>query len=371
MAYPKISIIWLNYNSMKILPLVLQSLESIASIDYPSDRFELIVVDNGSTDGSFESVREFLEKKTGLRKKIIRLDKNLGFTGGNNIGFKARDPESKYVVLLNNDAIPFPESLRDLVECAELRNDIGAVQGVVLDLDSGKVDTAGDMLSELLIGAQLYQGRDPGDVKDSYYVTYADGAYSLYRVEAVRKATGFQDKLFYDEMFAYFDDSVLGLQLWDAGFKIVSVPKKVALHRRSSTFRRVSPIKLYLTTRGYCALYEITNARFKPFTQWMYTTYNIIGRILTSPIIEYKAKQSDIVKAIYLGCRDGIRWGKYILKSMGKRIDIYKAPLIKLTPRILIPWFLGIGSAYGRKIFAEIITKEFEKRKHDYIITSF
>lgn len=105
--WPKVSIIWLNYNSSKIMPIVLKSLESIVNLDYPSDRYELIVVDNGSTDGSFEEIKRFLEKKSRLRKKIVRLSRNLGFTGGNNVGFMARDTESKYVLLLNNDAILF------------------------------------------------------------------------------------------------------------------------------------------------------------------------------------------------------------------------------------------------------------------------
>jgi len=55
--WPKVSIIWLNYNSSKIMPIVLKSLESIISLDYPFDKLELIVVDNGSNDGSFERIK--------------------------------------------------------------------------------------------------------------------------------------------------------------------------------------------------------------------------------------------------------------------------------------------------------------------------
>ena len=140
MVYPKVSIIWLNYNSMKILPLVLQSLESIASVDYPSDRFGLIVVDNGSTDGSFERVREFVERRSGLRTKIIKLDRNLGFTGGNNIGFMARDRESKYVLLLNNDAVLMQHGLKTLVEYAENFERLGGLQGVILQYGTRLID---------------------------------------------------------------------------------------------------------------------------------------------------------------------------------------------------------------------------------------
>lgn len=100
------------------------SLRAIADLDYPNDRYELIVVDNGSTDGSFEKIREFLDKTSGSRKKIIRLDDNLGFAGGCNVGYRERDKESKYVLLVNNDAIPMRNSLKDLVDYAEKFNGV-------------------------------------------------------------------------------------------------------------------------------------------------------------------------------------------------------------------------------------------------------
>lgn len=127
--WPKVSVIEVNYNSSRFMPVVLESLKSVASLDYPPDRYELVLVDNGSADGSFERIRDFLDKKERLRKKIIRLDRNLGFTGGNNIGFKARDKDSDYVLLLNNDAVLLQDGLKTLVEYAENRARRGRVAG--------------------------------------------------------------------------------------------------------------------------------------------------------------------------------------------------------------------------------------------------
>ena len=59
--WPRVSITWLNYNSSRIIDLVLKSLEAVVNLDYPSDRYELIVIVNGSTDGSFEAVKKYLE----------------------------------------------------------------------------------------------------------------------------------------------------------------------------------------------------------------------------------------------------------------------------------------------------------------------
>lgn len=374
---PKVSVIWLNYNSSKILNIVLKSLEGVLDQDYPSDRYELIVVDNGSTDGSYEVIRDFLEKRRQIRKKVIKLDRNLGFTGGCNIGFQARDRESKYVALLNNDAIPYKDSIRNLVEYVEQMDNVGGAQGIILDLDTKRVDTAGGMLTELLIGGQLYQGQNAeGVVKKVFNITYADGAYAFLSVDAVKKATGFKDKLFYDGMFAHFDDNILGLQLWNAGFKVVGCPIPVAYHRRSSTFGRISLMKLYYATRGFYAMNEVCNSRFRDFIRRPYFLYVILGRLalglphLIASGIKRKrfCAFKELFWAVYKGYVHGIKMGMSILKSMGRPIDIYKAPLLPISTRILYPYVLGIGSAVARRTFTKIITKEFERRISNYIV---
>ena len=239
MGYPMVSIIWVNYNSSKFIDVVLESLHGIINLDYPS--YELIVVDNGSTDGSFEIIKNFLEKKSNLRKKIISLERNIGFTGGSNVGYRAKDPDSKYVILLNNDAIPYSSSLRYLVEFMEVNPDLGAAQGVILTLNGKFVDTAGGFMSELLTSHHLFKGHVAKALKKPVYITYADGSYSIYRIEAVKKAVGSDDRLFNDYIFAYYEDSILCLKIWNIGYKIMSIPIITARHRSCLLYTSPSP----------------------------------------------------------------------------------------------------------------------------------
>lgn len=367
MTWPKVSIIWLNYNSSNIMDIVIKSLEAITDLNYPSNRFELIIVDNGSNDGSFEIIKSFFDKKAFINKKIVKLNKNLGFTGGNNIGYRVRDDKSKYVALLNNDAIPFPDSLKNLVEYMENREDIGAAQGIIIDMNTGRVDTAGDMLTELLVAYQLYHNRHPRNVKESYYISYADGAYSLYRVNAIKKATGFLDKIFYDEMFAYFDDSVLGLQLWNSGYKVVSCPFIAASHRRSSSFSIIPLQKLYLQTRGYIALNELCNSIYKKLIRNIFPisiARKSIALLFSSKILKgiYKLQSHpfETWRAFYRGYLDGLFWGSRYRDKIF--LNIYKAPVLKIPPHAAITTLLtGIGMDFLRRAYTEKITKEFEE----------
>jgi len=99
------SLIWLNYNSSSFIDIALRSIESALSLDF--DDYEVVIVDNASGDGSFERIRKFVEKKrpSSVRVKFVRSDANRGYAGGMNLGWEARDPETKYVAFLNNDLI--------------------------------------------------------------------------------------------------------------------------------------------------------------------------------------------------------------------------------------------------------------------------
>jgi len=95
-----------------------------------------------------------------INSKIIELKMNLGFTGGNNVAYRAIDQNSKYVVLLNNDAVPYSESLRNLVEVMENDKTLGSAQGVILNYDEKTIDTAGGFESELLTSYLFLQGSE-------------------------------------------------------------------------------------------------------------------------------------------------------------------------------------------------------------------
>ena len=316
--WPKVSIIWLNYNSSRFMSIVLRSLESVAELDYPPDKYELIVVDNGSTDGSYEKIKGFLEKKSSLRKKVIRLTRNLGFTGGNNVGFAARDKESKYVLLLNNDAVLFQRGLKTLVEYAENDDRVAGLQGVVLRYGTRLIDTAGDFVDEMLHTYVLGSGREyPWTLHRPIYVSYTDGACTLYRVEHILRCLG--NKLFIDEFFAYGDDSVLGLMLWNHGYRLVAMPEAIAEHVRTLTFGTRSLLPIYLSTRSRSALTLITNTRYRDLI-WLH----ILRNSLTSTRLEMK-----LAKYLLRALIDGIELGNK-LKSKGFFIDIYKAPLVRI-----------------------------------------
>ena len=117
---PLVTIIIVNWNSRENLEDCLNSLFKISYKNY-----EVIVVDNGSTDDSVEFVEKNFPKVIIVKSKV-----NLGFAGGNNLGF--RKSQGRYILLLNNDTIVTSDFLSKLVKFMEERKDVGIVQPKIL-----------------------------------------------------------------------------------------------------------------------------------------------------------------------------------------------------------------------------------------------
>jgi len=116
---PFVSVIIVNYNGAHYLKACLEALK-IQS--YPSDRFEVIVSDNGSSDGSLELITQHYRNIRVLENK-----KNLGFASGNNVAIQVA--RGNFMVLLNNDTAPTPAWLENFVETAVRHPDAGLVTG--------------------------------------------------------------------------------------------------------------------------------------------------------------------------------------------------------------------------------------------------
>lgn len=121
---PYCSIIVLNYFGERVIENVINSL---LKLDYPKNKFEIIVVDNGSKDKSVKVLRKFTPKFKNF--KLILSAKNLGFSKGNNLGLK--QAKGKYVVLLNNDCVVDKKWLIELVKTAEKDDKIFAVNSKI------------------------------------------------------------------------------------------------------------------------------------------------------------------------------------------------------------------------------------------------
>jgi len=325
LVYPKASILWVNYNSEKIIKVVLESIYAILNLNYPN--YEVIIVDNGSTDKSFDKIRQVIEShvRSDIRIKVIKLDRNRGFNTANNIAFQARDKDSRYVVLLNNDAVPTQDSLLSLIEIMEVEKEYGvaAIQGIITTWDGTKVDNMGFIVDELLFARPLYRGQDPYNIKKPHYCTFVSGAYSIYAVDAVKKVNE-KEMLFDSHMFAYFDDKVLGLKLWYHGFKVKSFPIIAARHYGSATFGKLSSAKMYLTTRNFLVLCTISfNLRYKP----LIVTGYLIRRFAE---IMLKCKQIQNIKELLYAFTKAILHVDKCNRLVKYRLDATKLPLKRL-----------------------------------------
>jgi len=232
MAYPKVTIIILNFNGLKDTELCLKSL-----LKTKYQNFKAIVVDNGSE----KNEAEILLKKFKNKKFIfIRLNRNYGFTGGNNKIFpKIKD---KYIVLLNNDVEVTPNWLSILVKTMEKDGRIAVAQPKILWYKKKEYfDYAGGCGGFIdLFGYPFTRGRifetlekDNGQYDKMCNIFWASGAAMIIRKKTLDKI-GYFNEIF----FNYMEEIDLSYRIHRTGYKIVCQPKSVVYHKVASTASR-------------------------------------------------------------------------------------------------------------------------------------
>lgn len=232
-----VSIVIVNWNGRRFLE---DNLSSIFGQSYKD--FEVIFVDNGSTDGSVEFVRENFPGVV-----LIENTENLGFAGGNNQGIKKAS--GKYILTLNNDTVLGKGFLGALAAAAESSvEDAGMWAVKILSFDEQVViDSVGGLL---IYPDGLAKGRgrlekDTGQYDLSGAAFIPSACAGLYRRSMLEEVG-----LFDEDFFAYCEDTDLGLRARLAGWKTVSVPGAVVYHHYSGTGGRYTPFKAYLVERN-------------------------------------------------------------------------------------------------------------------------
>ena len=215
-----VSIIIVNWNGLEHLK---KCLPSIFKQNYK--KFEVILVDNGSSDNSVNWVR-----KNYPQIIIVKNKTNLGFAEGNNRGYVAS--KGDYVLFLNNDTNASRDFLEPLVSVLKKDHSVGGVQSKILFMDSpGTLDSTGSYLTKtgFLYHGGVYQ-KDSAKFNKKKVIYSAKGACMMFRRNVIEE-TLLDGEVLDSKFFAYFEETDLCHRVWLAGYRIMYVPESVIYHK--------------------------------------------------------------------------------------------------------------------------------------------
>lgn len=219
---PKVSIILVNYNGNED---TIACVSSLQEVDY--DNYEIIVVDNASKN------QDELGEKMSSDVVLIKSDKNLGFSGGNNLGIEyAMKSNADYVMLLNNDTVVDKNLLKELIKSAEEHAPAGIITGKILYYsEPDRVWYAGGYMN--LNKARIHhchiQENDTFDDCERE-VSFATGCLVMMPKEVIQKI-GMLNDIF----FMYSEDAEYCARVQNAGYKIWYTPEAKIYHKISAS----------------------------------------------------------------------------------------------------------------------------------------
>jgi len=236
----KLSVVILCWNDLAVIGDCLRSIYEGTH----STEFEVIVSDNGSTDGSIEFIRQ-----TYPQVHLIENGRNLRFAKGNNVGFQASRGE--YVLILNPDTIIHDDALDKMVVYADKHPEAGALGCRVVNLDGSYQEHVrplptiqSEWMSVFHLGALThvsdwfnagtYTGWN-GDGERK--VGYLAGCFILMRTDLLKRLGGFDEQFFY-----YYEDTDLCRRVWEAGYSVLYTPDISITHLKGVSTKKRFPL---------------------------------------------------------------------------------------------------------------------------------
>jgi GT2 family glycosyltransferase len=289
---PSVGMVVVNYNGGAFVD---EFARSLTDVDYPN--LYVIVVDNGSQDGSAEVIE-------GARRDavLLRCPENLGTAGGNNTGFRfCLGQGFDYVLVLNNDTVLTADFLARLVASADERTVV--VPKILYYYDHGIISThAGDFDWRWGRFRNTFHGRPDGPATSRPRdLQTASFCCALVPTRALREV-GLLDERF----FMYYEETDWLRQALDRGFRLRYDPEAVIYHRESGSSGGgwMTPFKQYYATRN--RLYLMRKHQGSRFWFALFTVYFLAGRL--SYVGTYAARrQGRMLRALLLGVWDYYR----------------------------------------------------------------
>lgn len=230
--FPLVSVIIVTWNSARCLSFCLDALAAQVCKD-----FEVLLIDNGSTDGCLD---EMENRWPALKLRVERLGANKGFAAANNLG--ARLARGKWLALLNPDAFPEPDWLKELLGAAAKNPDFSFFASRQLQANASHLlDGAGDAFHISGLAWRRFAGWPAAQFGLKTEEVFSPCAASaLYSLQAFLQLGGFDE-----DFFSYHEDVDLGFRLRLRGFRCLYVPEAIVHHIGSAALGAQSDFALY------------------------------------------------------------------------------------------------------------------------------
>ncbi len=276
---PSVSLVAVNFNGRELLKKCLQSL---LVMNYPD--FEIVVVDNASTDGSLDEAERVFGSDS--RVRFVRNLENVGHAEGCNIG--ARVTMGQYIVFLDSDT-EFRDGdwLWKLLGVMERDECVGVAQAkLVLAEDEGSLDYVCMGVDALGTWAATY-GSPEEALKENFEILAASSGCCIVRREVFEEVGGFDS-----DYFIYDDDTDFSLRVRLLGYRVLLVPSAVVVHR-GGVLRGLNSGTLYHSSKNRIRTalknYELKNVWWKFSVLSFFTFVISIGFVVLGKIDEAKA----------------------------------------------------------------------------------